>query len=84
MRGLDLPGHLRDLVPDHPVLDQVLAERLALVGVVQGFLVADAAVAVGVDADEDALVVALETRGGRLACELKNDLRERSPHKSVG
>jgi hypothetical protein len=58
MRRLDLPGHLREFIADDAVFDQELAECLAAVRVVQGFLIADAGGAVDADADEDAFVVA--------------------------
>lgn len=55
--GLDLAGHVGQLQSDDRVVDQALAERLALVSVLDGLLVADAREADALDDDADALVV---------------------------
>lgn len=54
---LDLAGHVCELEADDGVLEEGLAEGLALVGVAVGFFVADAGEAVALDDDAEALVV---------------------------
>ena len=55
--GFDLAGHVRELEADDGVVDEGLAEGAALVGVLDGFFVADAGEAQALDDDADALVV---------------------------
>jgi len=55
--SFDLPRHVRELETDNWVLDEFLAECPALVGVLYGFLVADAGEADALDDDTDAFVV---------------------------
>ena len=55
--GLDLARHMRQLEADDGVVDEFLAEGLALVRVLDAFLVADAGESDGLDDDADALVV---------------------------
>lgn len=57
VRGLDLAGHVRELQADDGVLDELLAESAALVGVLDGLLVADTGEAQALDDDADTLVV---------------------------
>lgn len=57
VRGLDLAGHVGELETDDRVLDELLAERAALVRVLDALLVADAAEADALDDDADTLVV---------------------------
>ena len=57
IRGLDLAGHVRELEADDGVIDEFLAEGLALVRVLDALLVADAGEADALDDDADALVV---------------------------
>jgi hypothetical protein len=57
VRGLDLAGHVGELEPDDGVVDEFLAEGAALVGVLDGFFVADAGEAEALDDDADAFVV---------------------------
>lgn len=57
VRRLDLPRHVRQLEPDDGVLNQLLAKRPPLVGVLDRLLVADAGEAEALDDDADALVV---------------------------
>ena len=57
VRGLDLTSHVRELHADNGVLDEFLAEGAALASVLDGFLVADAGKADGLDDDADTLVV---------------------------
>lgn len=57
VRGLDLAGHVGELEADDGVVDEALAEGLALVRVLDGLLVADAREADALDDDADALVV---------------------------
>ena len=42
MRGFDLASHVRELLSNDRMIDKPLAEGLALVGVFDGFFVADA------------------------------------------
>lgn len=56
-RGFDLAGHICELHPDDGVIDQSLAEGLALVGVFDGFFVANARVPHGLNYDAHTFVV---------------------------
>jgi hypothetical protein len=55
--GLDLAGHVGQLHADDGMLDELLAKGLALVGVLDGFFVADAGESQGLDDDAHTLVV---------------------------
>lgn len=57
IRSLDLPRHVREFHANDGVVDELLAEGAALVGVLDALLVADAREAHGLDDDADALVV---------------------------
>lgn len=57
VRGLDLAGHVGEFEPNDRVVNELLAESAALVGVLDGFLVTDSGEADALDDDADALVV---------------------------
>ena len=57
VRGFDLAGHVCELETDDRVVDETLAESLALVGIFHRLLVADTGEAEALDDDADTLVV---------------------------
>ena len=57
VRCFDLTGHVRQLETDDRVIDEFFAKGAALVGVFDGFFIADAGEAEALDDDPDPLVV---------------------------
>ena len=57
IRGLDLASHVGELETDDGVVDEFLAEGFSLVGIFDGFLVADPGEANALDDDAHALVI---------------------------